>query len=201
MAKYQQRTKKSVKFVGTEKYINARTGEVQEMVVSEIEERDFNFSKVWMRNFIAALDIVGNKKTKVCYWIIDNINRENMLIGTLRQIADKTHTSLETVRITIDILMDADFLRRKSQGIFILNPRTVFKGSRNNRLNVLNQYYDSPKTELSDAAKLRNLMNTIKELTAQAEALKEKLSKEEPLPGQVEFTNKEYSEEERKTAI
>ena len=196
-----RKTSKKVKFVGTEKYINARTGEVQEMVVSEIEERDFNFSKVWMRNFIATLDLVGNKKTKVCYWIIDNINSENMLIGTLRQIADKTNTSLETVRITMDVLLQADFLRRKSQGVFMLNPDSVFKGRRDKRLNILNQYYDCPKTEITDEMKLRNLMNTIKELTEQAEALKEKLNREAPLPGQVGFYDSQTVDKPQKNAV
>lgn len=149
------------------------------MEVSQIEERDFNFSKVWMRNFIAALDIVGNKKTKLCYWIIENINKENMLIGTLRDIAKRTDTSLETVRMTMNILQDADFLRRQSQGVYIVNPNIVFKGSRGNRLNVLNQYNASPKEELSDEIKLKNLINTIKELSAEVDKLQKRLNEKE----------------------
>lgn len=174
-----QQTSKKVKFVGTQSYINADTGEIIDMQVSQIEERDFNFMKVWMTNFIAALEIVGNKKTKLCYWIIDNINKENMLIGTLRQISERTNISLETVRITMDILQDADFLRRKSQGVYMINPDMVFKGGRGNRLNILNQYNSSPKIELSDEAKLRNLLNTIQELNTEAEKLKQKLKEQQ----------------------
>lgn len=174
-----QQTSKKVKIIGTQTYINANTGEILDMEVSQIEERDFNFSKVWMRNFIAALDIVGNKKTKLCYWIVENINKENMLIGTLRDIAKRTNTSLETVRITMDILLDADFLRRKSQGVYIVNPDIVFKGGRGSRLNVLNQYNASPKVELSDEVKLKNLLNTIKELTAEVEKLQKRLEEKD----------------------
>lgn len=174
-----QQTSKKVKIIGTQTYINANTGEIIDMEVSQIEERDFNFSKVWMRNFIAALDIVGNKKTKLCYWIVENINKENMLIGTLRDIAKRTNTSLETVRITMDILLDADFLRRKSQGVYIVNPDIIFKGGRGNRLNVLNQYNASPKVELSDELKLKNLLNTIKELTAEVEKLQKRLEEKD----------------------
>lgn len=174
-----QQTSKKVKIIGTQTYINANTGEIIDMEVSQIEERDFNFSKVWMRNFIAALDIVGNKKTKLCYWIVENINKENMLIGTLRDIAKRTNTSLETVRITMDILLDADFLRRKSQGVYIVNPDIIFKGGRGNRLNVLNQYNASPKVELSDEVKLKNLLNTIKELTTEVEKLQKRLEEKD----------------------
>lgn len=183
-----QQTSKKVKFVGTQSYINANTGEIIDMEVSQIEERDFNFSKVWMRNFIAALDIVGNKKTKLCYWIIENINKENMLIGTLRDISKRTNTSLETVRLTMDILLDADFLRRKSQGVYIVNPNIVFKGGRGSRLNVLNQYNSNPKEELSDEVKLKNLLNTIKELTAEVEKLQQKILEKELFdPNQINY--------------
>lgn len=174
-----QQTSKKVKFVGTQSYINADTGEIVDMQVSQIEERDFNFMKVWMTSFIATLEIVGNKKTKLCYWIVDNINKENMLIGTLRQISERTKISLETVRITMDILQDADFLRRKSQGVYIVNPDIIFKGGRGSRLNVLNQYNSSPKVELSDEAKLKNLLNTIQELTSEVEKLKQKLKEQQ----------------------
>lgn len=172
-------TSKKVKYVGTASYINASTGEIVDMQVSQIEERDFNFMKIWMSNFIATLEIVGNKKTKLCYWIIDNINKENMLIGTLRQISERTNISLETVRITMDILQDADFLRRKSQGVYMINPDIIFKGGRGKRLNILNQYNASPKIELSDEAKLRNLLSTIQELNAEAEKLKQKLKEQQ----------------------
>lgn len=170
-----QHTSKKVKIIGTQSYINPNTGEIIDMEVSQIEERDFNFSKVWMRNFIAALDIVGNKKTKLCYWIIENINKENMLIGTLRDISKQTNTSLETVRTTIDILLDADFLRRKSQGVYIVNPNIVFKGGRGNRLNVLTQYNSSTKVELSDEAKLQNLLKTIENLTSEVQKLQKQI--------------------------
>lgn len=181
-----QHTSKKVKIVGTQSYINPNTGEIIDMEVSQVEERDFNFSKVWMRNFIAALDIVGNKKTKLCYWIIENINKENMLIGTLRDISKRTNTSLETVRTTIDILLDADFLRRKNQGVYIVNPNIVFKGGRGNRLNVLTQYNSSEKIELSDEAKLQNLLKTIENLTAEVQKLQEQINQKKSVdPNQI----------------
>ena len=106
----EQTTKKKIKCIGTEQYINARTGEIEEMQVTSIEDRDFNFYKIWMRNFIATLDIVGNQKTKLCFWLIDHLDRDNKLIGTYRTIADKSGVGLDTVRINMKILLDADFM-------------------------------------------------------------------------------------------
>lgn len=185
-------TKKKVKYVGTEQYINARTGELEEMQVTSIEDRDFNFSKVWMRNFISTLDIVGNQKTKLCFWIIDHLNRDNKLIGTYRIIADESGISLDTVRVTMKILLDADFMRKQQNGVYIVNPDIVFKGSRTGRMNVLNQYSVSEHVEMTDEEKLANLMDSINKLLKQADTLKEKIaSKSNQVPGQQEIADTE----------
>ena len=113
-----QQTSKKVKFVGTEQFINTATGELTEMQVTSIEDRDFNFTKIWMKNFIATMDIVGNQKTRFCYWIIDHLNRDNILIGTQRKLSEKSGISLQTVNLTMKLLMDADFLRKQSSGVY-----------------------------------------------------------------------------------
>lgn len=186
-------TTKKVKYIGTEQYINARTGELEEMQVTSIEDRDYNFSKVWMRNFIATLDIVGNQKTKLCFWIIEHVNKQNVLIGTMRSISKESGISLETVRKTMSILLDADFLRRVQNGVYIINPDIVFKGTRSGRMNVLNQYNIAGRVELTDEEKLSNLMDSITKLLQQAEVLKEKIASKNnqanQLPGQQEIVD------------
>lgn len=173
-----QTTSKKVKFVGTQQFINAETGELQEMQVTSIEDRDFNFSKIWMRNFIATLDIVGNQKTKLCFWIIDSVDKNNVLIGTYRDIAEITGLSLDTVSRTMKILLDADFLRKKQNGVYIINPDIVFKGTRQARMNVLNQYSTAERVAMTDEEKLSNLIESIEELTKRAEALRAKIDRD-----------------------
>ena len=41
-------TRKKVKVIGTETYIKQDTGEIAEMQVVKIEERDANFHKLWL---------------------------------------------------------------------------------------------------------------------------------------------------------
>lgn len=156
-----QQTTKKVKFIGTQTFINAETGEIQEMQVSNIEERDFNFHKVWMRNFIATLDLVGNQKTKVAFWVIDNLNKDNQLIATYRAIAEKCNVSLPTVNETMGILLHADFLRKVSNGCYMVNPDVVFKGEKGKRLNILNQYQDAEHVEMSDTEQLESILHNI----------------------------------------
>ena len=166
-----QHTTKKVKVIGTQQYINSNTGETEDFSVVSVEERDFNFHKVWMRNFIATLDIVGNQKTRLCFWIIDNLNKDNMLTYTYRQIADKTGMSLDTVRVTMKCLLEADFLRKHNQGCYIVNPDIVFKGSRTGRMNILTQYDQEKKTEPTKEDKIRNIKTTIATLQKELEFL------------------------------
>lgn len=192
-----QQTQKKLKVVGTQQFVNVRTGEIEDFQVTSVEERDFNFHKVWMKNFINTLEIVGNQKSKLCFWIIDNLNRDNQLCMTYRQIAEKTHISLDTVRVTMKLLLEADFLRRVNQGCYVVNPDIVFKGSRTGRLNVLNTYTDAEKHEASEVSvddKIKSLQATIASLTEALEKLVSEKAQQletDQLPGQMNFADLE----------
>lgn len=163
-----QNTTRKTKFVGEVPFINALTGEIEYMQVSEIKEQDFNFYKLWMRDFISTLELVGNQKTKTCYWIIDNINRLNELTFTYRQIADNAGVSLETVRVTMKVLLETGFLRKKNSGCYIVNPNILYKGKRAGRLNVLHTYLDAEKPpEVSRQEKIQGLRDAITKLQKQ----------------------------------
>ncbi len=168
-------TTKKVKAVGTEQYINAATGELEEFEVTKIEERDFNFTKVWIRNFVATLDIVGNRKTKLVYWIIDNLNHNNQLVCTNRQMAEESGVSLATVSTTMKALQDANFLKKQANGVYIINPDIIFKGSKRSRLNVLNQFTElgAEQKEVTDEEKIQNLTKSIAQLSRQLEQLQQ----------------------------
>lgn len=144
-----QTTSKKVKVIGQQKYINADTQEVEDFEVINIEDRDFNFHKIWLQHIISSFELIGNQKIKLAFWIIDHLDRENKLTMTYRQIADKSGISLDTVRRTMQCLLDTDFLERINQGAYRVNPNMIFKGTRNNRLNVLYQYNDTKYDNIS----------------------------------------------------
>lgn len=194
-----QTTSKKVKFHGTESFINASTGELVEMQVTDIEERDFNFAKVWMRNFIATLDLIGNKKTQLAFWIIDNLNKENSIAYSYRQIAEMTDISLGTVRDTMKILLDADFLRKVGTA-YMVNPDIVFKGTRGARLNILQQYHEAPMIKMSDGEKISCLKNSIKQLQDQLDKLEHSEQKnviDAEIDGQLSMMGKDLQIVER----
>ena len=195
-----QQTQKKLKVVGTQQFVNVRTGEIEDFQVTSVEERDFNFHKVWMKNFINTLEIVGNQKSKLCFWIIDNLNKENQICMTYRQIAEKTGISLDTVRVTMKLLLEADFLRRINQGCYVVNPDVIFKGSRTGRLNVLNTYTDAEKHKASEVSvddKIKSLQATIASLTEALEKLVSEKAQQletDQLPGQMNFADLEKDE-------
>lgn len=135
-------TRKKVKIIGHQEYINRDTGEITNMQVVNIEERDANFHKLWLGHILQSIDLIGNQKTKLAFWILDNLNSENQLIMTQRKIAEKSGISYQTVSLTIKALIESNFLIKINSGAYRVNPDVLFKGGKDNRLNVLLQYHD-----------------------------------------------------------
>src|SRR5699024_9989468 len=133
-------TRKKVKFLGTKEFIDASTCEKETMQVTNIEERDANFHKIWLGHMLESLDMIGNQKIRVAMFIMENINKENELIMTYRVIAEKTNTSLQTVSETMKALQESNLLSKIRNGYYRVNPDVIFKGGRNDRMNVLLRY-------------------------------------------------------------
>lgn len=144
-----EKTHRKVKVVGTRTYLDKTTGELADLNVIEIEDRDFNFHKVWLGHIINSIDLIGNQKTRLAFWILDNLDRENKLTMTYRQIAKKSGISLDTVRKTMISLIDSNFLQRINQGAYRVNPDVIFKGTRPGRMSVLFDYKDTQYEQMS----------------------------------------------------
>lgn len=140
-------TSKKQKFVGIEEFINAKTGEMIPMQVTKVEDRDFNFHKVWLKNLIISLDSVTNKKMELAFWIIEHLNKENQLVMTQRAIARETGISLGTVRETMKALQNGKpaFLVKINSGAYQVNPDVIWKGSHKSRMGIIYDYGSDSK--------------------------------------------------------
>ena len=138
------KTTKKQKFVGYKELIDPKTGEIYPMQVNVVEDRDFNFHKLWLKNFINSLDNITNQRLKLAFWIIDHLDRENKLIATQRKMAKDTGMSLNTVSVTMKALQEGNppFLMQMQSGVYKVNPNIIFKGSHNNRMGICYEYYD-----------------------------------------------------------
>lgn len=133
-------TSKTVKIVGHRQYVDPETGELEDFQVVSVEDRDFNFHKIWLKSILYTLDLIGNKKTKLAFWIVDNLDTQNRFIMTQRKISEATGMSTQTINRTIKALVKSDFLIQEQSGVYTVNPNVIFKGTRSNRLNVLFHY-------------------------------------------------------------
>lgn len=135
-------TRKKIKVIGTETYIKQDTGEIKEMNVINVEERDANFHKLWLGHIIQSLDLIGNKKIKVLNFIMNNLNSENYFLMTQQEMEKALGISRKTISDTMKALQESDFLTLVRSGTYRINPDVLFKGGKNNRLSVLIEYHD-----------------------------------------------------------
>jgi len=142
-----QVTRKPTKSWRKEQVIDPNTGELVDRFTFEIEEHDANFHKLWLWHIAAALELIGNQKIRILSHVLTNANSDNIFIGTMRDISEKTETSTNTVNITIQLLMEADILRKQQSGVYFINPEIIFKGSANKRMDILYQYKNKPKSK------------------------------------------------------
>jgi len=134
------KTRKKIKVIGKETYINQRTGFLEDMQVISVEDRDANFHKLWLQHIVLSLDIVGNQKMRFVFWLLEQMTPDNLIPLTQRQMAEQSGYSLETVKRVIPALKSSDFLAQINQGVYRVNPDLIFKGGSNYRMNVLVQY-------------------------------------------------------------
>lgn len=150
--KKKRTTTRKVKVVGTQEYINKTTGEVEQMQVISMEDRDFDFHKVWLKSILYTFDLIGNKKIKCAMWIINHLDSENKLLYSIRSIARESGISVSTVQETIKALQESDFLQQipTCRGAYRVNPNILFKGGHLKRMNVLLEYQKTPKVVEGD---------------------------------------------------
>lgn len=146
-------TSKKQKFVGYKELIDPETGEAYPMQMNVIEDKDFNFHKVWLQHLVNGVDGIVNQKLKLAFWIIDNLNKENQLVMNQRTIAEKSGISYQTVNRTIKSLCEVDengfsFLQKINGGAYRVNPNIVFKGSHSNRMGVCYEYNKLNENEI-----------------------------------------------------
>ena len=144
-AKQTPKTRRKMKVIGHEEYINSRTGEIETMEVIRVEERDANFHKIWIAELMRSLDLISNQKTKIAYHLLECTDRENRIIKSYNELAKECDVSYQTVAVTMKALLDAKFLVRQRNGVYIINPDVVFKGGFKDRMNVLYKFYNTSK--------------------------------------------------------
>ena len=133
---------KKVDLEGTKTLVDPETGERFEVGHMAITETDANFSKLWVANLLMAIEEFSSASMEILFWLVKKTEQTrgtNTIIMTIREIADETGKSTQTVHRVLKILERNDVIRRKT-GVVIVNPDVVYKGTHQGRMNVLMTY-------------------------------------------------------------
>ncbi len=133
-------TSKKIRVLGTKKFIDAETGELQDFNVISEEDQDSNFDKFWITQIMFAIDEFGSQKNRLLLYLITTRERaNNTVLKTVSEIAKETKINKNTIVTTLKILEKHKIIRRKT-GIIFISPDVIFRGGHNKRMNVLIQY-------------------------------------------------------------
>ena len=104
------------------------TGEIidVDVVVKEIPRTGFSIT--YLSTIVSLIENVGNKKMQVVKYILQNMNPQNMLIETVREISEHSACSKQTVNQTLQLLEGAGIIARKT-GCIMLTPKLIHKGN------------------------------------------------------------------------
>lgn len=137
--------------LGSDVWINQRTGEIIEAQTLSKEvtgDVDVGFHKLWVAHILETIEEVGNAKMKVLFWLIKNMDRNNQVKATVRQIAKSSGVGEATVKRLMTALRKANVVQLEYGGRWMLNPAVVFKGGHSRRMNVLIRYKSMEQQEL-----------------------------------------------------
>lgn len=169
----------SVKYMGTKTLVDEDGNEFTAQATS-VQGADKGFTKVWIADFMAKLEIIGGQKLKVAFWLIEHTDKNNQINYSQRQIAQMSGIGLSTVRDTMKALQQADLIRRVRQ-VYMLNAETLSKTYSATARQAIITIYETEgedKRELTVQEKIDNLSKQISRLNERKKQLKRTIQNE-----------------------
>jgi DNA-binding transcriptional regulator YhcF (GntR family) len=143
-------TTKKTKVIGTQEYLNTTTGELEEMQIIRMEDKDFDFEKIWLGQILSAIDEISNQKMRLLTHLLRIREKSNnTVIRTIRELEKETGVSKDTISRTLVVLERNKIIRRKT-GVIFINPDVVFKGGYHNRMRILFEYKKISQEQQTD---------------------------------------------------
>lgn len=120
-----------IKYISkTTKYCD-ETGE-HEMTETDVYKKYYggpHFYRVWLSDLLYHLNLISNsRQMDVLFYILDNVNSDNLFIGTNRSIAEATKASTKTVNTIIKKMVENDLMKVKQRGVYMIKPTLLMKG-------------------------------------------------------------------------
>lgn len=97
-----------------------------DILVKEVPRTGFAIT--YLSTIINMIDSIGNKKMQVVKYILQNMDSNNKLSETVREISSGSGCSLQTVQETLKLLEECGIVARKT-GTVMLSPKLAHKGN------------------------------------------------------------------------
>lgn len=141
-----QQTHKII-YQGRKELLDPSTGEIVQAQRSYHKENDFNFHKLWLKNFSETCSGILTGKAKLLLFLMLNAQkRTNRICMSQEDLAKKCGISARTVSSTLKELKASGFLRIRSCYI-LLNPDIIFKGTYEERKEAICEWYHMEEEE------------------------------------------------------
>ena len=115
-------------YKGKHTLIDHDTGEAIEVDKIYRKQTSGNFVKAYIKGLVMMLDVAGGAKLKVVNYLLENLSlSDNVLVSTVREIAEKLNISPTTVTNTLKTLEDGNVIKRRT-GAIMLNPEILYRG-------------------------------------------------------------------------
>ena len=122
----------------------AKNNEKKTQVVLNKKVSSKSFVKVYMTDFLVALNIISSKSVDVLAYLFEIMRaNDNLIIATYEQIAKGAGTSERTVYMLMQKLMKANVISKQSNGVYMMNPKCMIKGDESKRQLLVNYFVDS----------------------------------------------------------
>lgn len=132
--------------------VDIETGE--QILVDQITKRVYGtkaFWKVYLMDFLMVLGIIDSKQLDVFIYIVEHTDpSQNLFIGTYDEIGKGTGTSRPTIAKVMKKLQENNFIRKRQQAVWYVNPNILMKGNDTKRQILLSYYQnEEQKQEVS----------------------------------------------------
>lgn len=130
--------------------INPDTGElVGEVISANVIVKQIprtGFAITYLSSIINMIESIGNKKMQVVKYVLQNMDSNNKLSETVREIASGSGCSLQTVQETLKLLEDCGVIARKV-GTVMLSPKLLHKGNAQKERYLMTRFIELKNNE------------------------------------------------------
>lgn len=130
--------------------VDTATGEVKQNIYGNLENGDFGYHKVWVPNLCDYILKTSSKQTQIMFYLLDNMNRDNIVKKKQEEIAKEVHATVKTVRECVKQLTCASngkipFMVKIGTCEYRINPDVIYTGAYENRFEIRAKFYTELK--------------------------------------------------------